>query len=60
MPGHPRLYRQDVDARDKPKDKPGHDELSVLSGSPADFGNFIAAETKKWAKVIRATNIEPE
>jgi hypothetical protein len=49
-----------VDARDKPKDKPGHDELSVLSGSPADFGNFIAAETEKWAKVIRATNIEPE
>ena len=51
-----RRYRQDVDARDKP----GHDELLVLSGSPADFGNFIAAETKKWAKVIRATNIEPE
>ena len=43
-----------------PWDKPGHDELSVLSGSPADFGNFIAAETEKWAKVIRATNIEPE
>jgi tripartite-type tricarboxylate transporter receptor subunit TctC len=34
--------------------------LSVLSGSPADFGNYIAAETEKWAKVIRATNIEPE
>ena len=46
----------DVEARDKP----GHDGLSVLSGSPADFGNFIAAETEKWAKVIRATNIEPE
>jgi tripartite-type tricarboxylate transporter receptor subunit TctC len=27
---------------------------------PADFENFIVAETEKWAKVIRATNIKVE
>ena len=32
----------------------------VLPGSPADFGKFIAAETEKWAKVIRSANIKPE
>jgi tripartite-type tricarboxylate transporter receptor subunit TctC len=26
--------------------------------SPADFGKFIAKETEKWAKVIRALNIK--
>jgi tripartite-type tricarboxylate transporter receptor subunit TctC len=31
-----------------------------LPGSPADFGKFIAAETEKWGKVIRAANIKPE
>jgi tripartite-type tricarboxylate transporter receptor subunit TctC len=29
-------------------------------GSPAEFGKFIADETEKWAKVIRAANIKPE
>jgi tripartite-type tricarboxylate transporter receptor subunit TctC len=29
-------------------------------GSPADFGKFIADETEKWGKVIRAANIKPE
>jgi len=33
---------------------------SALSGSPADFGRLIAAETEKWGKVIRAANIKPE
>jgi len=28
--------------------------------SPGAFGAFIAAETEKWAKVIRAANIKPE
>jgi tripartite-type tricarboxylate transporter receptor subunit TctC len=32
----------------------------VLPGSPADFGKFIAAETEKWGKVIRAANIKAE
>jgi tripartite-type tricarboxylate transporter receptor subunit TctC len=31
---------------------------TVLPGSPAEFGKFIAAETEKWAKVIRAANIK--
>jgi tripartite-type tricarboxylate transporter receptor subunit TctC len=29
-------------------------------GSPSDFGKFIADETEKWGKVIRAGNIKPE
>ena len=32
----------------------------VLPGSPADFGKFIAEETEKWAKVIKAANIKAE
>ena len=31
-----------------------------LIGSPADFGKFIANETEKWGKVIRAAGIKPE
>jgi tripartite-type tricarboxylate transporter receptor subunit TctC len=27
--------------------------------TPAEFGKFIADETEKWAKVIRAANIKP-
>ena len=34
--------------------------LTVLAGSPADFGKLIADETEKWGKVIRAANIKPE
>src|SRR5215467_13967542 len=33
---------------------------TVLTGSPTDFGKFIADEIEKWAKVIRAANIQPE
>jgi tripartite-type tricarboxylate transporter receptor subunit TctC len=33
---------------------------TVLAGSPADFGKFIADETEKWGKVIRAANIKAE
>ena len=33
---------------------------NVFAGSPADFGKFIADETEKWGKVIRAANIKPE
>jgi tripartite-type tricarboxylate transporter receptor subunit TctC len=32
----------------------------VLAGSPTDFGKLIAAETEKWATVIRASNIKAE
>jgi hypothetical protein len=33
---------------------------TALPGLPADFGKLIAAETEKWAKVIRAANIRAE
>src|SRR5215475_2968286 len=33
---------------------------TVLAGSPRDFGQFIAGETEKWGKVIRALNIKAE
>ena len=32
----------------------------VFAGSPADFGTFIAGETEKWAKVIRAAGLKAE
>jgi tripartite-type tricarboxylate transporter receptor subunit TctC len=32
----------------------------VFSGSPADFGKFIADETTKWAKVVKFADIKPE
>jgi tripartite-type tricarboxylate transporter receptor subunit TctC len=33
---------------------------TVLAGSPADFGKFIADETEKWRKVIVAANVKPQ
>jgi hypothetical protein len=27
--------------------------------TPPEFGRFLAAETEKWAKVIRAADIKP-
>ena len=33
---------------------------TVVTGSPAEFGQFMAQETEKWGKVIRAANIKPE
>jgi tripartite-type tricarboxylate transporter receptor subunit TctC len=33
---------------------------TVFAGSSAEFGSFIAAETEKWGKVIRAASIKPE
>jgi len=33
---------------------------TVIPGWPADFGNVIAGDTEKWAKVIRTANIKPE
>jgi tripartite-type tricarboxylate transporter receptor subunit TctC len=33
---------------------------TVQSGSPADFGRFIAVGTEKWAKVIAFANITAE
>jgi tripartite-type tricarboxylate transporter receptor subunit TctC len=33
---------------------------TVLPGSAAEFGGYIADETKKWAKVIKFADIKPE
>jgi tripartite-type tricarboxylate transporter receptor subunit TctC len=33
---------------------------TALTGSPADFGKFVADETEKWGKVIRSANIKAE
>jgi tripartite-type tricarboxylate transporter receptor subunit TctC len=46
----------------QPKVKARFAELGaeVFPGSPADFGKFIADETEKWGKVIRAANIKAE
>ena len=33
---------------------------TVMAGSPADFGRFIASETEKWAKVIKFAGIKAE
>jgi tripartite-type tricarboxylate transporter receptor subunit TctC len=30
---------------------------AVVSGTPADFGKFLAAETAKWEKVVKAANL---
>jgi tripartite-type tricarboxylate transporter receptor subunit TctC len=32
----------------------------VFAGTPADFGNFIASETDKWAKVIKFANVKAD
>jgi tripartite-type tricarboxylate transporter receptor subunit TctC len=32
----------------------------AFPGSPADFAKFIAEETEKWGKVIRAANIKAQ
>ena len=33
---------------------------TVLPGSPADFGELIADETEKWAKVVRASGAKAD
>src|SRR5262245_51978406 len=32
----------------------------VFASSPAEFANFIAAETEKWGKVVKFARIEPQ
>jgi tripartite-type tricarboxylate transporter receptor subunit TctC len=31
-----------------------------MPSTPAEFGEFLAADTEKWGKVIRSANIKPE
>jgi tripartite-type tricarboxylate transporter receptor subunit TctC len=33
---------------------------NVFSGSPDDFAKFAAAETDKWAKVIKFANVKAD
>jgi tripartite-type tricarboxylate transporter receptor subunit TctC len=33
---------------------------TAFTASPDDFGKFLAEETEKWGKVVRAANIKPE
>jgi hypothetical protein len=33
---------------------------TVLPGSPAEFGKFIAEEADKWGKVVKAANMKVE
>jgi len=34
--------------------------ISVLAGSPAEFGKLLAAETEKWAKVVKFAGVKAD
>ncbi len=34
--------------------------IEPMSMTPAEFGKFIAAETEKWAKVVKFAAIKPK
>ena len=34
--------------------------VTVIAGSPADFGKLIAEETKKWATVVKFSGAKPD
>jgi tripartite-type tricarboxylate transporter receptor subunit TctC len=33
---------------------------TVMTGSPAEFGKFVADETEKWARVVKFSGAKPE
>ena len=37
-----------------------HAAGEAMPMTPAEFGKLAAAETEKWAKLIRSANIKPE
>ena len=49
-------------ALDDPKMRARFTNLAgtVLPGSPANFGKFIADETEKWAKVVKFSGVRPD
>jgi tripartite-type tricarboxylate transporter receptor subunit TctC len=57
-----RLNKETNAALADPKMKARLAELgaSVLSGTPADFGKLIVAETEKWAKVVKVSGVKPD
>jgi tripartite-type tricarboxylate transporter receptor subunit TctC len=52
--------RRETAGLSDPKLKAQLTDLSatVLPGTPADFGKFIADETEKWRKLIQAAGIK--
>ena len=33
---------------------------TVIAGTPAEFGKFIADDVEKWAKVVKFAGVKPE
>jgi tripartite-type tricarboxylate transporter receptor subunit TctC len=55
------LNREINESIARPEIKAKYDDLGLRlhSGSAADFGKLIAAETEKWAKVVKFAGIKP-
>jgi hypothetical protein len=33
---------------------------TVIAGSPADFGKYVAEDVAKWARVVKFAGVKPE
>jgi tripartite-type tricarboxylate transporter receptor subunit TctC len=49
-----------VVARDELKQRFEGQGVEALSSSPAEFSKYLASETQKWGKVVKATGARPE